>query len=160
MWNTVCSRCRVGSIDPMIIWSRVSLNIFTFEMFDVIQSRNHVELKEKLIDPVSLPKWFADIILHLLTIFRNSGNSISCQAFDATPSFLTLCSFILFMNLCTATDFVGFLQLLSKSHFMSLFGIKYDIAFFENSIVDDLPCVGLLFLGGLLVPKTLFDMQW
>ena len=84
---------------------------------------------------------------HLFTTSRNSDKSLARLANDALPSLLTYCFFTLLISSLIKTDFVGFPELLCKTDFMSLFGVKHEIVFFEYSTVKGLA-------DGPVAPKT------
>ena len=189
---TIFSRCntnanithKLESIEPIIIWSGLSLYSRTFLlhlMLDLSVYKNSIfavksshfkcstspslaimwNWKRKYATPVYLPRLYSGNLWHCYSTSRNSSISIVQHADDALPPLLTLCFFTLLMSSFITTDFVGFPELLCKSHFMSSLGIKDEIAFFEYSIVEDIPCVGLSVAYGLVVPKSFkVNLRW
>ena len=98
-------------------------------------------------------------ITQLLCIFQDktlatlASFQIVQHADYVLPSPPTSCSSLSWISLFYYNRFVGSPELRWKSHFMSLVDIKYKIVLFENSIVENLSCVGLLVANGLEVPK-------
>ena len=157
---------KLESIGPMIIWSRFSLSprtflfhlildlgVYGYSIFAIKSSHlkcstlSSLEImwnwKRKHATPVNLRRWDSGSLWRLFTTSRNSHISIARRADDALPSLLTLCFFTLLISLLIITVLTGFQELLCKFHFMSLFGKKYKITFFQDSIVEVLPCVDL-----------------